>query len=140
MDRLNQIIKKVIKEAATDSSGGGVYSLPVRPGLRPWEKFSLEPFVQSVSDYKNPLVQYDSYDKTWDLRRDQIRELERQAVKIQDHIKHNPLPSFSEKKGYIENKFFEKSNQASFKEKMQPFSEKIPFNEWVEISNKGVLN
>ena len=39
MDRLNQIIKKVIKEAATDSSGGGVYSLPVRPGLRPWEKF-----------------------------------------------------------------------------------------------------
>jgi hypothetical protein len=140
MDRLNQIIKKVIKEAATDSSGVGAYSLPVRPGLRPWEKFSLEPFVQSVSDYKNPLVQYDSYDKTWALRRDQIRELERQAVKIQDHIKHNPLPSFSEKKGYIENKFFEKSNQASFKEKMQPFSEKIPFNEWVEISDKGVLN
>ena len=138
---LNQIIYKVIKEATSDNGGGrGAYIPPMQPGLRPFSGESLQPFTQSVSKYKSPLVQYDSYDHDWSLRLNQIIELERQAAKIQDYIKHHPIPSFSEKEGYIENRFFEKSNQASFKEKMQPFSEKIPFNEWVEISDKGVLN
>jgi hypothetical protein len=141
MDRLNQIIKKVIREATGDSSGGrGSYVPPIQPGLKPWSGQTLEPFIQSVSDYKNPLVQYDSYDKTWDLRSDQIRELEKTATKIQNNIKRNPISSFSEKKGYIKNKFFEKGSKSSFKEKMQPYSEKVPFNEWVEVANNGILN
>lgn len=141
MDRLNQIIKSVIKEATGDSTGGrGAYIPPIQPGLRPFSAQTLEPFIQSVSDYKSPLVQYDSYDKTWDLRKDQIRELEKTAKKIQDFIKRNPYSTFSDEEGNIINQYFEDSKDASFKEKMQPFNEKVPFNEWVEISDKGVLN
>ena len=123
MDILNKIIKRVIKEATSDASGSrGSYMPPMQPGLRPFEKSSLEPFNQSVSDYKSPLVQYDSYDKTWDLRHDQIIELERTAAKIQDYIKHH----------HNDGKNIDRS--VKYK-KIPPFLQKVPFNEWVEVTN-----
>jgi hypothetical protein len=141
MNKLDQIIKKVIKESTGDSTGGrGSYIAPVQPGLRPWSGESLQPFTQAVSKYKSPLVQYDSYDQSWDLRRNQIRELERTAAKIQDYIKHNPYSTFSDDDGNIINQYFENSKEASFKEKMDPYTKKVPFNEWFEVADKGVLN
>jgi hypothetical protein len=141
MDKLDKIILKIIKEASGDSSGGrGSYIPPIQPGLRPWSGESLHPFTQSVSDYKNPLVQYDSYDKTWDLRSDQIRELEKTAAKIQDYIRRNPFSTFSDDDGNIVNKDMEDGKEASFKEKMQPYNQKVQYNEWIEIADKGVLN
>ena len=136
MDRLNKIIKRVIKEATGDGGGGrGSYIPPMQPGLRPFEKSSLEPFNQPVSDYKSPLVQYDSYDKTWDLRHDQIIELERTAAKIQDYIKHHPYSTFSDNDGNSINQFIKDKKTPTFKEKMAPFLQKVPFNEWVEVTN-----
>lgn len=136
MDRLNKIIKKVIREATGDGGGGrGSYIPPMQPGLRPFEKSSLEPFNQPVSDYKSPLVQYDSYDKTWDLRHDQIIELERTAAKIQDYIKHHPYSTFSDDDGNSINQFMKDKKTPPFKERMAPFLEKVPFNEWVEVTN-----
>ena len=131
MDRLNKIIKKVIKEATSNASGSrGSYIPPMQPGLRPFEKSSLEPFNQPVSDYTSPLVQYDSYDKTWDLRHDQIIELERTAAKIQDYIKHHPFSTFSDDDGNSINQFMKDKKTSPFKEKMAPFLEKVPFNEF----------
>jgi hypothetical protein len=136
MDILNKIIKRVIKEATSDASGSrGSYIPPMQPGLRPFEKSSLEPFNQPVSDYKSPLVQYDSYDKTWDLRHDQIIELERTAAKIQDYIKHHPYSTFSDDDGNSINQFMKDKKTPPFKERMAPFLEKVPFNEWVEVTN-----
>lgn len=136
MDILNKIIKRVIKEATSDASGSrGSYIPPMQPGLRPFEKSSLEPFTQPVSDYKSPLVQYDSYDKTWDLRHDQIIELERTAAKIQDYIKHHPYSTFSDNDGNSINQFMKDKKTPPFKEKMAPFLQKVPFNEWVEVTN-----
>lgn len=141
MDNLERIIRKVIKEATGDMTGSrGSYVSPLQPGLRPFSGESLQPFTQSVSDYESPLVQYDSYDKSWDLRRDQIKELEKTASKIQDYIKHHPFSTFADDDGNIINQYFENSKQASFKEKMAPFLEKVPFNEWIEIGGKEVLN
>ena len=123
MDILNKIIKRVIKEATSDASGSrGSYIPPMQPGLRPFEKSSLEPFNQPVSDYKSPLVQYDSYDKTWDLRHDQIIELERTAAKIQDYIKHHRNDG-------------KNINRSIKYKKTPPFLQKVPFNEWVEVTN-----
>ena len=69
-------IKKILKEMTTTSSGNaGFYIAPLQPGLRPFKKTELNPYDIPVSDYKSPLVQYDSYDKTWDLRRNQIGNL-----------------------------------------------------------------
>jgi hypothetical protein len=141
MDKLDRIISKIIKEASGDSTGSrGSYIPPIQPGLRPWSGESLHPFTQSVSDYKNPLVQYDSYDKTWDLRRNQIRELERTAAKIQDYIKHHPYSTFSDNDGNIVNKNMEDGKLPSFKEKMEPFNQKVQYNEWVDLTHKSIIS
>lgn len=131
---LNQIISKVIKEASSDGGiGRGAFVPPMQPGLRPFSKETLAPFNQPVSEYKSPLVQYDSYDHTWDLRSDQIRELEKTATKIQDFIKHHPYSTFSDEDGNPINQFMEDGFNPQIKEKMQPFTQKVQYNEWVEV-------
>lgn len=141
MDKLDKIIRKVIKEATGDVTGSkGTYIPPMQPGLRPFSGESLQPFTTSVSDFKSPLVQYDSYDGKFDLRLDQIKKLEKTASKIQDFIKHHPYSTFSDNDGNIVNQYFEDSKVPSFKEKMAPYNELVPVNEWIEVSDKGVLN
>jgi len=141
MNRLDRIILKIIKEATGDSTGGrGAYIPPLQPGLRPWSGESLHPFTQSVSDYKNPLVQYDSYDKTWDLRSGQIRELERTAAKIQDYIKRNPFSTFSDQDGNVVNNSMEDGLNPNVIEKMQPFNQRVQYNEWVELTHKDIIS
>jgi hypothetical protein len=139
MSRISQIIRKVIKEATGDSSGGrGSYIAPLQPGLRPFTRESLQPFTDAVSKWKSPLVQYDSYDGSWDLRLGQIKELEKTASKIQDYIKHHPYSTFSDDDGSIINQYFQDSKKAPYKEKMEPYTIKV--NEWVEIKNKDYVN
>jgi hypothetical protein len=141
MDILSKIIKKVVREATGDSSGGrGSYAPPMQPGLRYWDKSSLGPFDDAVSDFKSPLVQYDSYDKKFDLRLDQIKKLEKVAGKIQDFIKHHPYSTFSDDDGSTINPYMQDGFNPNIREKLAPFTEKIPFNEWTEISDKGVIN
>jgi hypothetical protein len=141
MDILSKIIKKVVREATGDSSGGrGSYAPPMQPGLRYWDKSSLGPFSDAVSDFKSPLVQYDSYDHKFDLRLDQIKKLEKVAGKIQDFIKHHPYSTFSDDDGSTINPYMQDGFNPNIREKLAPFTEKIPFNEWTEISDKGVIN
>jgi hypothetical protein len=140
MGKLNKIINSVLKEATSDSTGSrGSYIPPMQPGLRPWFKDSLSPFNQPVSDYKSPLVQYDSYDHKWDLRHRQIKELEKTASKIQDYIKHHPYSSFSDEDGNPVNPEMNDGYNPHVREKMSPFIEKVKFNEWVNLSY-DVLN
>jgi hypothetical protein len=141
MDRLNQIIKRVIKEATGDSSASrGSYIPPLQPGFRPWEKSSLAPYNQSVSDYESPLLDYDSYDGSMDVRRDQIKKIEKAARKITNFIKKHPTSTNSDEDGNPINQFMLDKREATFKEKMQPYSEKLPFNEWVEVTNKNFIS
>lgn len=100
---IKEIIKRVLFEATSTSGSRGTYIAPLTAGLRPFEKSSLDPFNVSVSDYKSPLVQYDSYDHSWDLRRGQISKLEKQASKIQNFIKKHPESTSSDDDGNIIN-------------------------------------
>jgi hypothetical protein len=60
---LNQLIKKVLLEATSDSNGGrGSYVSPLQPGVREFSKESLQPFITPVSKYVNTELGYDSYD------------------------------------------------------------------------------
>ena len=137
---LNQIIYKIIKEATSDNGGGrGAYIPPMQPGLRPFSGESLQPFTTSVSDFKSPLVQYDSYDGEFNLRLDQIKKLEKTASKIQDYIKNHPYSTFSDEDGNPINPEMGNGFNPNIKEKMQPFTEKIPFNEWFEV-NDNIIN
>ena len=92
--------KKNIQEATGDRVGGaGVYVPPLQPGEREFAKSQLGPFNIPVSDYKSPLVQYDSYDHKWDLSRKQIKDLEKKAKKITNYIKQHPYSTFSDQDG-----------------------------------------
>ena len=83
MSKLNQIIRKVIKEATSQRGGAaGQYVTPIQPGFRPFNETELTPYTQSVSKYKNPLVQYDSLDHKMDLRQDQIKKLEKELSRL----------------------------------------------------------
>jgi hypothetical protein len=141
MNKLDQIIKKVIREATGDSSGSrGSYILPLQPGFRPWSKSSLGPFTNKVSDFDSPLLDYDSYDGSLDERLDDIKKIEATARKVTNFIKNHPYATFSDDEGNVINPFMTKEGQPSFSEKMSPFTEKVPFNEWIELSDDNLLN
>jgi len=134
---LNKIIKKILNEATTDSTGArGSYSPPMQPGLRPFEKNSLGPFEIPVSKYKSPLAQYDSYDKKMDLRPKQIKELEKTAKKIQNYIKRNPYSTFSDEDGNNINQFMKDGKTPNKREMLAPYTQSVPLNEWIEITDE----
>jgi len=141
MNKLDQIIRKVIREATGDSTNSrGSYILPLQPGFRPWSKSSLGPFTDKVSDFDSPLLDYDSYDGFLDERLSDVKKIEATARKVTNFIKNHPYATFSDDDGNVINPFMTKEGQPSFSEKMSPFTEKVPFNEWVEVADKGVLN
>ena len=140
MKNLDRIIKNIIRETTGDSSGSrGSYILPMQPGLRPWIKTSLDPYTQSVSKYDSPLLAYDSYDGSMDERLDQIKKIEATAKKITNYIKKHPSSTFSDDDGNVVNPFLTNGGNAKFSERMEPFTEKVPFNEWVELTYKDVI-
>jgi len=78
---------KRLNEATSERAGGsGGYIPPIQPGMREFEKNQLGPFVDGVSDFKSPLVAYDSYDHNWDLTQNQRQSLEKTAKKISNFI------------------------------------------------------
>ena len=140
MGKLENIINRVIKEATADMTGSrGSYVPPLQPGLRPWNKENLGAFTDPVSDFKSPLVQYDSYDHKMDLRRKDIKKLEKKATKIQDLIKSNPYSTFSDEDGNPINQYMFDGKWSKNSETLKPFSVKVPFNEWVEV-NDNIIN
>ena len=123
---LRDLIKKVLSETSSDSSGAGSYITALQPGLRPFKKSSLQPFDLPVSDYDSPLLQYDSYDGKMDERLDQIKKIESTAKKITDKIKRNPYMTFSDDDGNNINPTPGKDMKI------------VPLKEWVEINEDTV--
>ena len=142
MDRLNQIIKKIIKEATSQKGGAaGQYVTPVQPGFRPFNETELTPFTQAVSKYESPLVQYDSLDHKMDLRQDQIKKLESEANKVKNFIKKHPDLATGDDEGNVINQFMYDHKTPKNNSQMRPFTQKVKFNEWVELSfDKNTLN
>lgn len=97
---VDKLIKKILQEATTDSTGArGSYAPPLQPGLRPFEKNILDPFSVPISNYDSPLVQYDSYDGNLDLSKKTVKKLEKKAEKASNFIKNHPYSTFSDEDG-----------------------------------------
>jgi hypothetical protein len=123
---INRLINKILTEATSTSSGSrGSFIPPLQPGLKPFEKQTLDPYNISVSDYKNPLVQYDSYDKDWDLRKNQIKDLEKIARKVQKGMKKHPEMSTSDEDGNPINQYMLDGMIPNKKEKVAPYINKV---------------
>jgi len=119
---LNQIIKKVLSEATSDSSGSrGSYIAPLQLGIRRFKDTQNGPFTMPVSKYDNPMLEYDSYDGSMDETKKQINKIESKAKKVTNYIKKHPNSTFSDDDG-------NNINQTSGKNKKI-----VPVNEWVDL-------
>ena len=73
MDRLSKIIKKILLEVTSDSSGSrGSYVSPLQVGIRRFNDLQNGPFTIPVSNYDNPMLEYDSYDGSMDSSKKKI--------------------------------------------------------------------
>jgi hypothetical protein len=124
---LNQLIKKILQEATSDSSGGrGSYVAPLQPGMRKFNKSQLTPFEIPVSDYDSPLLDYDSYDGKMNTPKKQIKKIEDNAKKITNYIKKHPNSTTSDDDG---------NNINQTPGKKLTF---VPLKEWIEISEENI--
>ena len=120
---LNQIIKKVLSEATSDSGGSrGSYIAPMQLGIRKFKKSQNGPFTIPVSKYDSPMLEFDSYDGSMDETKKQIKKIESKAKKVTNYIKKHSDSTFSDDDG-------NNINQTPGKNKKI-----VPVNEWVEIT------
>jgi len=123
---IGRIINRILKEATSTAGGSrGSYVPPLQPGLKPFDKKTLDPYNVPVSNYKNPLVQYDSYDHNWDLRAKQIKDLEKIASKVQKGMKKHSDISNSDEDGNPINQFMLDGWTPNEKEKFAPYTNKV---------------
>ena len=120
---LNQIIKKVLSEATSDSGGSrGSYIAPMQLGIRKFKKSQNGPFTIPVSKYDSPMLEFDSYDGSMDETKKQIKKIESKAKKVTNYIKKHPNSTFSDDDGNNINQTLGKNKKI------------VPVNEWVEIT------
>ena len=86
------LIKKILREATSDSYGSrGSYLVPLRPGVRKFDKSQLTPFEVPVSEYDSPYLAYDSYDGKMKTSKKEIKALETKAKKSTKYAKNHPV-------------------------------------------------
>lgn len=123
---LKDLIKKILSEASSDSSGAGSFITPLQLGIRPFNKKSLQPFEIPVSKYDSPELQYDSYDGSMDKSDKEINKIENKARQVTNKIRKNPYSTFSDDDG---------GNINPTPGKGLKF---VPINEWVEINENTI--
>jgi len=128
---LNQLIKKVLLEATSDSSGGrGSYVSPMQPGVRKFSKESLQPFTTSVSKYNDADLEYDSYDGKMSTPKTKIKKMENRAKKISNYIKNHPTITSGDDDGNNINQ------TPGGKKSIVPIT---TLKEWIEIKKDTVV-
>lgn len=148
---INQILRRILNEATSDSSGGrGSYVAPLEPGVREFKKIDLQPFTIPVSKYNDAMLGYDSYDGSMSLPKKETKKIESKARKISNYIKNHPNSTFSDDDGNVINQTPGKNlkivpikeNTISedlavwFGTKKKPKGSKQPKGPWVDICRK----
>ncbi len=134
---IEDLIKKILKEATIDSGSRGSYLTPLRPGLRKFEKTQLDPFNINVSNYDSPFLAYDSYDGKMNTPKKQIKKIETKAVKGTNYAKKHPIDN--DEDGDNINPFPGKITEdlaVWFGEKKKPKGSSQPKGPWVDICRK----
>lgn len=80
--------EKVVNET-TVSSGSGSFRVPLRPGLKLWDKNTLEPFTEPLNGYDNAEIYIDSLDGNIETKG--IKRKEEIAKSVSMYDKRNPI-------------------------------------------------
>jgi hypothetical protein len=94
-DRLEEDVKKwfykrPLNEETSTGGSSGSFKVPLSPGMRIWDKETLDPFTVEVSKYLDAMLAYDSYDGKMDEPKKKISKIEKRAEKISIKAKNNP--------------------------------------------------
>ena len=120
---INDIIKRVLKEATSDGGGRGSYVAPLQMGLRKFKNSQNQPFTNQVSKYDSPDLEYDSYDGSMQTPKKERKKLEREAEKVTNYIKKHPNSTNSDDDGNDINDTPGNGKKI------------VPIKEWVELDS-----
>ena len=88
---LQHIISRINRiDEMTTSNGAGAFNIPLTPGVRLWDKDTLDPYNTPVSKYDDAELAYDSYDGKLDVSKKKAKKMEKNAIKISKYVKTHP--------------------------------------------------
>jgi len=132
---------------ATSTGGVGSFRAPLRPGLKLWDKNTLEPFIKPLSGYDNAELYVDSLDGNIDTKG--VKRKEEMAKKISKYDKKHPIQNDddgsnlnddtytkSKIKNNISKPFVNEDLGVWFGTKKKPKGSKQPKGPWVNICRK----
>jgi len=119
---IRNIVKKILREATSDSGGRGSYVGPLQYGIRRFKDSQNGPFTIKVSKYDSPELAHDSYDGKMDTPKSKIKKIESEAKKITKYITDHPDLFTSDEEGNVINQLPGKNLKI------------VPIDEWVEIT------
>jgi hypothetical protein len=88
--KISNTLRKWYLNEATDSSGAGGYKAPLSPGMKLWDKTTLDPYNIQVSKYDDAQLAYDSYDGSLDVSKKTAKKMESNSRKIEKYQKKHP--------------------------------------------------
>jgi hypothetical protein len=83
-------IKEILREATSTSGSRGSYLGPLVRGIRKFKNSENGPYINQVSKYNSPELEYDSYDGKMDTPKKKIKTLEKVAKKVTNYMKKHP--------------------------------------------------
>ena len=87
---IKNIIKKILKEATSESGSRGSFVAPLKLGKRIFKKTELGPYQDSVSKYYSQELATDSYDGNMSTPKKEIKKIESKAKKSSTYTKYTP--------------------------------------------------
>ena len=141
-----KIKNKDLKES-TGTMSSGSFRVPIRPGLKLWNKDTLEPFIEPLSGYHNAEIYVDSLDGNIETKG--IKRKEEIAKKISEYDKKHPIQNDDEGNDLNDDTYTKskiKTNTSKpfvnedlgvwFGTKKKPKGSKQPKGPWVNICRK----
>lgn len=129
--------KNEVNEATSAGVSSGQFRAPLSPGMRLWDKDTLDPFNIPLSKYDSAELAYDSYDGKMSTPKKEIKKKEIIARKIENQLKKNPYLSDNDGDILNNNPIKLKEDLAVwFGTKKKPKGSKQPKGPWVNICRK----
>jgi hypothetical protein len=137
-----EILKKIVEydnsiKEATNSTKNSLYISALTPGYREFEKHTIAPFTEYVTDWDDASLDYDSLDGEMSQSRETIKKKEKRAEKISKYIKNNP-DKLAQEEGGLLNSGQSKDTDVKPIKNFNPKKTIVKLGEKTKIKNKGL--
>ncbi len=135
---IDNLIKKILKEATTEKTSRGSYVAPLLPGYREFPKNQIAPFTEFVTQWDDAMLDHDSMDGKMSTKKKIIKKREKRAEKISNYIKNNPDSFAWADDAGVMNGLPGKNTDAKPIKNFNPKKTIIKLGEWIEIADNTI--